>query len=288
MKLIMNEIERPVTDSNLLRTFVAIAECGNLTMAAARLNRTQSAISVQLRKLETELKTSLFERGGKGMSLTADGEKLLPAARRVLAELARVQSVFETPLNGRIRVGIPDDFDEGVLERALADFSESHAGVDVLALSGCTATFPGAIEKGDLDIAVCSGPDTIAGKTFLEQQLVWVTSEAMYPPPQDPVPLAVINHGCWMGELPKAALERHGRSYNVAFACSGLMSLKSAIRAGFAVGTLCESNAEAGMRVLSPKDGFPKLPKTKRSIIVRADAPEDLTNAMAEAIRRAV
>lgn len=87
------------------------------------------------------------------MSLSPGGEKLLPAARHSLAELAKVQDLFETPLNGRIRVGIPDDFDEGVLETAFAEFSPSNPGVDVIATSGCTAGFPEAINKGKLGIA---------------------------------------------------------------------------------------------------------------------------------------
>lgn len=284
----MNKIERQFTDSNLLGTFVEIADCGNLTLAASRLNRSQSAISVQIRKLETQLNTTLFLRDGKGMSLSINGEKLLPAARRVLAELAKVQTLFDTPLNGKIRVGIPDDFDEGVLERTLADFTLTNPGVEVLAISGCTAAFPDAVRNGDLDIAVCSGPDNVAGKPFLKQQPVWVASQAMHPHPTEPVPLAVINHGCWMGELPKTALEQHGRRYNVAFECSGLMSLKAAIRAGFAIGILYESNVEPDMKVLSPRDGFPTLPTSNRSIIVRHDAPQDLADAMAKAIQRAI
>lgn len=284
----MHKTERSFTDSNLLRTFVEIADCGNLTLAASRLNRSQSAISVQIGKLETELKTSLFVREGKGMSLSANGEKLLPAAQRVLAELAKLQSLFETPLNGRIRVGIPDDFDEGVLERTLADFTQTNPGVEVLATSGCTASFPEAIRKGDLDIAVFSGPDNVPGETFMEQKPVWVASETMSHPPSDPVPLAVVNHGCWLGELPKTSLERQGRAFNIAFECSGLMSLKAAIRAGFAIGVLYEGNVEPGMKILSAKDGFPSLPTSKRSIIVRPDAPQDLASAMAKAIQRAI
>ncbi len=110
----------------------------------------------------------------------------------------------------------------------------------------------------------------------------------MHMPAADPVPLALINHGCWMGELPKTAMEQQGRSYNVAFECTGLMSLKAAIRAGFAIGILYESNVEPGMKVLTRKDGFPSLPTFKRSIIVRPDAPQDLASAMAKAIQRAV
>lgn len=284
----MNKNERTFTDSTLLRAFVEIAECGNLTLAASRLNRSQSAISVQIRKLETELNASLFVREGKGMSLSAAGEKLLPVARGVLAELHKVQSLFKTPLNGRIRVGIPDDFDEGVLERALADFTQSNPGVEVFATSGCTAGFPDAIQANELDIAVCSGPDIDNEEIFLEQKPVWVTSPSMVLSPEDPVPLAVVNHGCWMGEMPKTSLEQHGRPYQIAFKCNGIMSLKSAIRAGFAIGILYESNVEPDMKILSAKDGFPALPTANRSIIIRPDAPRDLAGAMADAIRRAV
>ncbi|MEP3276640.1 MAG: LysR family transcriptional regulator [Stappiaceae bacterium] len=284
----MNKTERTFTDSNLLRAFVEIADCGNLTLAASRLNRSQSAISVQIRKLEMELNASLFVREGKGMSLSANGERLLPAAQRVLDELAKLQPLFETPLNGRIRVGIPDDFDEGVLERTLADFTQTNPGVEVLATSGCTATFPEAIRKGNLDIAVCSGPDDVPGDNFMDQQPVWVARETMNHPTSDPVPLAVVNHGCWLGELPKTSLEQMGRPYNIAFECTGVMSLKSAIRAGFAIGILYESTVEPGMKILTEREGFPALPTFKRSIIVRADAPQDLTIAMAKAIKRAV
>lgn len=284
----MSKTKLPFADSTLLRAFVEIAECGNLTLAASRLNRSQSAISVQIRKLETELNTSLFVREGKGMSLSANGEKLLPLAQNVLAELADMQALFERPLNGKIKVGIPEDFDEGVLERMLADFSRTHPDVEVLASSGCTVTFPGAVQKGQVDIAVACEIDNVAGDIFLEQPLVWVANESMNLSAADPVPLAVITHSCWMADLPKTALEQHGRSYSIAFECSGYMNLKAAVRAGFAVGIMCEGDIGPDMKVLTARDGFPKLPTAKRSILVSDDAPQDLVKAMAEAIRRAV
>lgn len=284
----MNISERTFTDGNLLKTFVAIADCGNLTVAASRLNRSQSAISVQLRKLETDLDTSLFVREGKGMTLSPSGEKLLPIARRSLSELAKVQALFAAPLNGRIRVGIPDDFDEGVLERALTEFKQSNPGVDVVATSGCTAGFPDAIRRGELDMAVCSSASTAHGEVFREQQAVWVSAKSLHLDHDAPVPLAIINHGCWMGELPKVKLGQVGRPYNVAFECTGIMSQKAAIRAGFAVGILYESNVEAGMKILSQKDGFPALPKFKRSIVIASEAPQELAEAMSYAVRQAI
>ncbi len=110
----------------------------------------------------------------------------------------------------------------------------------------------------------------------------------MCPRPSEPVPPAVISHGCWMGELPKTALEQEGRAYNLAFECSGIISLKAAIRAGFAIGILYESNVEPGMRVLSAKEGFPLLPTSKRTILVRPDVLQDLARAMARAVQRTV
>ena len=106
----MNQIERLDIDAAALRTFLAVAEAGNVTHAAAALGRTQSAVSVQLRKLEAALAVRLFDRRARGMGLTEAGETLLPAARRALAEVERIAGLFAQPLSGRIRVGIPDDY----------------------------------------------------------------------------------------------------------------------------------------------------------------------------------
>lgn len=283
----MNVNERTTPDSSLLRTFLEIADCGNLTLAASRLNRSQSAISVQLRKLEAELNVSLFERDAKGMALSLNGERLLPVARRVLSELGQVHALFQPALKGKIRVGIPDDFEENVLERTLADFARSNPGVDVVASAGCTVGFPEMVQRGALDIAVYSGPGNIAGQVFLTQKPVWVASETLCLEKSEPVPLAIMDRGCWWQELPTKALEQQGRPYNIAFECSGLTSQKAAIRAGFAIGILYENSVEQGMKVLSLRDGFPPLPLSKRSIILNPDAPRKLTTAMAKALKNA-
>jgi len=286
--IIGNSERYALPDSNLLLTFVKIAECENLTLAASMLNRSQSAISIQLRKLEDDLNTKLFLRDGKGMRLSPEGKKLLPAARQVLSDLAKLPPLLSKPLKGKIKVGIPDDYDEGVLEKALAEFSRGNPGVEVKAISGCTAVFPDLIGRGDLDIAVYSGPDNTLGSLLLEQRPVWVSGHSLQLRPSDPVPLALIGHGCWMGTLPKQLLEGRNRDFTIAFECSGMMSLKAAIRSGFAVGVLFESNVEADMRVLTPKDGFPPFPLARRSIICSDGAPRDLADAMAQALKSAI
>lgn len=159
----MNENERMPVDSDLLLTFVRIAECGNLTVAAGKLGRTQSAISVQLRKLEDGLGVTLFTRTAKGMVLTAAGETLLSRANIIISEIRETAQLFREPLTGSIRVGLPDDFDDVVLERILAQFSKAHPGVQVIARSGCTSGYSVLIQNGALDVAVCSGLNNLGG-----------------------------------------------------------------------------------------------------------------------------
>ena len=143
----MNKIDRNPLNSDLLRSFLLIAETGNLTHAANRLGRTQSAVSVQLRNLEDSLGVALFDRSVKGMQLTNAGERLLPKAEAAVAQLQDMQVLFEKPLTGRLRIGIPDDYETHILAEALTRFSKRHPGVDVSALSGCTAPYPKAVRS---------------------------------------------------------------------------------------------------------------------------------------------
>ena len=159
MILIMNKFDRSGPNSELLRTFCVVADAGNVTQAAAQLARTQSAISVQINKLEDHLQVRLFERQARGVLLTEQGRKLLPLARNALKEVDRVSKLFSQPLQGRVKVGIPDDYNESILEVALKTFCKRHQNVEVFVQSGCTAGFPDAIAKNQLDVAVYSaGP----------------------------------------------------------------------------------------------------------------------------------
>lgn len=284
----MNVNERKLPNSDLLKTFIVIAECENLTHAADRLHRTQSAVSVQLRKLEEGLNVSLFERQARGMTLSENGKKLLPVARRALAEIQRTANLFDTPLAGRIRVGIPDDFDDTILEGVLADFSSRNPHVEVIASSGCTSGYAEAIGKGQLDVAVCSGPESVPGEFLSSEPTVWAGSIGFILNVETPLPLAILDRDCWWRDMPSKALEHQGRVWRVAYKSESFPSLRAAIRAGLAVGALPAGSVEPTMRVLSIENGLPPLPLSSRAILTRTDPPDDLMAAMAAAIRSAV
>lgn len=284
----MNQNERNPLDSTLLRSFLVIADTGNLTEAAHRLSRTQSAISVQLRRLEGDLGAALFHRTPRGMVLTEAGERLRPKARRILSDLREAGALFRDPLTGSVRVGLPDDFDRTVLEAVISGFGRAHPGVTVMARSGCTSGYAAAIRDDDLDIAVCSGPENALGETLEVERPVWAAKSGTVWPSDAPVALAVLDRSCWWRALPARSLDAVGRPYRIAFRSSSFAALEAAIKAGFAVGILPATSLDATMRALSRADGFPDLPRSRRSIVTSAKAPTALTDAMAAAIRRAV
>ena len=284
----MNEIERTPLSNDLLRTFVAISEVENLTTAADQLGRTQSAISVQLKKLEGQLGVILFDRHARGMTLSAEGRRFLPAARRALAELQKAATLFTAPMTGQISVGIPDDFEHMILETALADFAARNPGVEVITQSGCTAHYPDAIRKGDLDVAVCSGPGDLPGQPVSAEPVFWAAGITRHIDPGAPLPLVLLDRTCWWREMQTNALKGARRDWIVAYRSSSFTSLGAAIRAGLGVGALPAAAIDAGMRVVGAEEGLPDLPAAHRVIIQRQGASPDLSAAMSQAIRDAV
>lgn len=283
----MNKNERLPIDSDLLQTFVRIADCGNLTIAAGQLGRTQSAISVQLRKLEAGLGVTLFTRTAKGMVLTPAGETLLSHAKLIVAELWETAQLFRQPLTGSMRLGLPDDFDEVVLERILMGFSRTHPGVQVLARSGCTSRYRAAITTGELDVAVCSDLDVSDGEPLNTEEIVWAARAGMILPEAETVPLAVLDRPCYWRELPRQLLDAQGRKHRMTFQSGSFTSLKAALRAGIAVGLLPKSCLGDGLQILAEPEGLPSLPTSHRSILISENATKQIASAMVQAIRTA-
>lgn len=274
-------------DSDLLRTFVAVANHGNVTRAARALARTQSAISVQVRRLEDTLGTRLFERQARGVALTWEGERLLAAARPLLADLRRLQELFGESLSGRVRVGVPDDYGSGVLESILARFNEQHPNVEVSVRCGFSLGFPRAVDTGELDIAVYArAPDDPQQEEIFSEPTVWAARADWSTPSREPVLLALFDRDCWWRDCAVEALQRSGRSWRVAFSSESVAGVKAAVSAGLAVGVLARSTLAPGMRVLTPSEGFPALPESTLVLLRNPDTAAAVIDAMADAIRQ--
>lgn len=246
-------------DSDLMRSFLAVADSGSVTIAAARLYRTQSAVSLQIKRLEDSLGQPLFARQARGVTLTPRGEQLLPYARRVVALLDEAAiALREKPLQGPVRVGIPDEYSGTVLPRALAAFDERHDGVEVSVRVDHSSAQMQALEADEIDLAVIYDWEYVQeGEVLCIDPTVWVTSITHQQHLRRPVPVAVYFKSDWSREFAEGGLSRQRIDWRPAWSCDMAGGFRVAVLNGMAVAPLSRSTIPKGCRELTAEDGFP-------------------------------
>ena len=277
-------------DSDQLRTFVAIADGGSFTAAARAVHRTQSAVSMQMKRLEARVGHRLFARGARGVVPTAEGEALLGTARRVLRLLDEAAEELRAPqLEGSVRIGLPEEYGPTVLPRLLAEFAEAHPKVMVSVQCGLSAELDEALAGGRLDLAILvSDLVRMPGEVLLHDPTVWVTSSRHLAHEQEPLPLAMFEAGCWWRDWALRALDRQDRAYRIAYSSPSVAGIQAAVTAGLAVTLLGASTRPKDSRILAAEDGFEPLPGSQ-VLLRRADKVDSpAVDGMANAISRTV
>ncbi|QRM53319.1 LysR substrate-binding domain-containing protein [Sinorhizobium sp. BG8] len=257
-------------ESELLRTFLVVAETGNVTRAANALGRTQSAVSMQVRRLEEIVSSPLFARGARGVALTEEGSRLLPYARRIVGLVDEAAGAMRTsPLEGAVRVGIPEEYTETILPRALAAFAERNPRTEVTVRCGYSSQQLAALDRDELDLAVIFDWDhATSGEILALDPTVWVTADLHGSHLRNPVPVAVYWNSSWCRDFAIRSLDRHGISYRIAYSSDTSSGLRSAVSAGLAIAPLARSNIPPNARELTAEDGFPPI-DTSRVVLRR-------------------
>lgn len=250
---------KPPLDSDLMRSFLAVADLGSVTAAAVRLYRTQSAVSLQVKRLEESLGQPLFDRQARGVVLTPRGEQLVPYARRVVALLDEAAiALREKPLVGPVRVGIPDEYSGTVLPRVLAAFDERHEGVQVSVRVDHTSALITALEADEIDLGVIYDWAYVQeGEVLCIDPTVWVTSVTHAQHLRRPVPVAVYFRSEWSRDYAEHSLDRQGIDWRAAWSCDMAGGFRVAVMNGMAIAPLSRSTIPAGCRELTGEDGFP-------------------------------
>ncbi len=281
-------------DIDLLRTLVAIADTGSFTAAAERVGRTQSAVSMQMRRLEDQIERPLFERDGRSVSFTAAGQDLLVYARRILRlQDAALSSLREPEMEGVARVGIPDDYVGVFMPPILARFAQSHPRVQVDLRCDTSDRLRDALMAGEIDLAVVTcGALTDESQPLRKESVVWAAPRDHRVEEEPVLPLALFASPCQVREATIAALDNMDRLHRVAYVSPSLMGLFAAVNAGLAITTIGRSALLQGMRTLSPEDGFPALPdivlSLERTPRERSAAVEALADHIVESFRDAL
>lgn len=227
-------------DIEALRAMVAGIEQRSFARAAIELGRSQSAISMQLKKLEQQAGTPLFVRKGRGLVPTDAGEALANFARRIIAlndDAARAVGAAVAPET--VRIGLPQDLFDDVMPATLKAFADRHPDTHVTVRAGNNHLLYEEINTGRLDAAIAFFPkDSGArGELLCKLPVRWLAHHDLAEPaPETPVPLVLFNHPCLFRLAALATLDRAGRRWKAVLTTPSLPAIWSALRAGFGIG----------------------------------------------------
>ena len=255
----MQPQQNNLLETDLLKTFVTISETGNFTVAAKRVFRTPSAVSMQIRRLEDQLGRALFVRHPRHVTLTADGEAFLVHARDILRINDEALSRFRVPqLEGRVRFGAPDDFGVRSLPAILSRFAATHPLVEVEVFLSTSAILARRFEAAEIDmiLTVSAQSDPAPGEVIHSEPLVWVGARDGMAFSRTPVPLALSSHGCPWRAAALAALDKNGRRYRIAYTSEAAAGQLAAVMADLAIAPLPVSLVDEQHRRLTERDGF--------------------------------
>lgn len=276
-------------DLDHLRSFLAIVNTGSFTRAAQHVHKTQSAVSVHIRRLEETLGKPLFAKDGRNARLTPEGELLVDYAKRLLELNHETVSAISVPLlSGQIRIGTPV-YAERYFPLIFASFAKAYIDVEIQIFSDESGELARKLDRSELDIALVTHASAHGrGEVICMEQLYWVTSADHRVHQLEVVPLALYHAASALRTIATDALDAVGRRYRVAYCSASNDALIGAVSAGLAVGMLPGCSLQPSLRVLNESDDFPSLPQFAIALIQGASSNEPHVKAMAEHIKNSL
>ncbi|ANH67784.1 LysR family transcriptional regulator [Mitsuaria sp. 7] len=274
-------------DFDLLRSLVAVAETGALSKAAERVGRTQSALSMQMQRLEDVAGQPLLHRTARGVTLTAAGERLLAHARELtrhhdeaLAELRGVD------VSGVLRFSCPEDYAVVFLPHLLQGFASLHPRVQLEVVCAPTPRLHELLARHAVDLALVSVENADEPGVIRREPLVWVARRGSAVAGMTPLPLALGAQDALDHVLARRALEAVGREFRLAYASSSLAGLIGMARSGQAVTVLTRTSVPDDLEILDEDSGLPPLPVIGVTLASGRERPSPLTAAFAAHVRK--
>ncbi len=233
-------------DLDQLRTFIAIVETGSFTRAAEAVFKTQSAVSMQMRRLEERIGKPIFARDGRASKLTEEGERLLGFARRMMRLNDETVAAFDDEeLSGAVRLGTPDDYADRFLPEVLARFARSNPRVEVSVVCDQSSELIRQARAGDIDLGIVTHCGEGNVEVIRQEPLLWVTSAQHSAAEETVLPLALAKPPCMWRSAAIEALTDAGRQYRVLYQSANATATAAAVLAGLAVSVLAEFGAQA-------------------------------------------
>ncbi len=279
----------PTFDIDALRAVLAGIELRSFARAAVELGRSQSAISMQLKKLEQQAGTQLFVRKGRGLVPTEAGELLAAYARQIVAlndEAAR--SLGAAVSSETVRLGLPQDFFDDVMPATLSDYARDHPGVHVEVRAGPNHMLGEEVRAGRLDGAIVFFPEGSGGEGELLCSLPmrWLVHEDFGGRTEDErVPLVLFDHPCLFRQAALGALDRADKRWRAAVTTPSLPGIWGALRSKLGIAVRTAHGLPADIRCAGEGFGLPKLPAIELRLL-RSQNASPAAQDLCDALRR--
>lgn len=286
---------RPNFDMDALRTMVVGVELKSFARAALQLGRSQSAVSMQLKKLEEQAGRPLFRRDGRGLVPTEAGEALLAYARRIIAlndEAAASLGVAAAAAS--VRIGLPQDFFDDVMTDAITRFSRERPGVHVEVRAGRNFALEEEVRAGRLDVALAffQSDSASCGIRLSSMPMLWLAGERLSWPPGDSlIPLALFDHPCLFRQLAIQTLESRGMRWRLSLTTPSLPGIWAALRSGYGISPRTAHRVPADIRDVGTQFDLPALPPIELRMLTADElspAASDLRDILELVVRQRV
>lgn len=278
-------------DPDQLRTFLAFAETGSLARAAVAVNRSPSAVSTQMQKLEESVGEILLAPEGRGRALTLVGQELVGHARRILEAHAQAMlSLKGASSEGRISLAATQDFAESGLPVLLALYARTHPRTRLDLRIGRSVEIAEALASGVADVGIAMRAEPTADEVAaIAEDTVWWAGASATGAPRDEVALALLDPPCGFRARALDALERAGRPYRIAATSQSLAGLRTAVLAGLAVTLRTKRWRGPGLIAAPTALGLPTTEPAAFAVRLRRDAEPParrLAELLAEGLAR--
>ncbi len=261
-------------DLDLLRTLVAIADHETFGAAAEAVQRTQSAVTQQMQRLEEQLGLTLFERQGRGKQMTRHGKKVLEYARQLLTiNDEALRMLREGDLTGSLRIGAPHDVADTILPVLLSHIARSSPALRLEIHVGRSPFLMESLRRGEIDLTVSTREDnTLEGIALRTTPTIWVCLADFVYERGTPVPLILADEPSLFRKLSLEALTQAGVPWRIAYLAPSLIGIKAALRGGLGITARSIDLLAADMRILGENDGLPRLPDVTYYLWARPNA----------------
>ncbi len=277
-------------DLDLLRTFVAVADSGSFSRAAPLVGRSQSAVSMQIQRLEQFLDQQILVRGPQAARLNAAGEALLPYARRLLRLSEETCAAVMRPEEaGTVRLGAPEDYVAYFLPPVLAGFAAEHPLVTVELVCESSRVLRPAVLSGRVDLAVITCQASDADEALRREPIVWVSAPGGIASTLEPLPIALFEANCGPAHSHVVqALKAAGRPYRVAYSSASLAGLVCVVEAGLAVAGLPRCSVPPSLEIIGETEGLPPIQSLEMTVLHNPAATTPAGERLLKFLRRAL